>query len=127
VAFDVRTETLRVTRRNRALIATNHRSFEAGLVVAPKETYARSSLRKGQLAMNRFALLSVIALLATACASKGAMPAAAAPPTPTVHPTSSAPRAVELRHFYLLSPGPRATLVVTRSDLAAAERQTEAR
>jgi len=32
-----------------------------------------------------------------------------------------------LRHFYLLSPGPRATLVVTRSDLAAAERQTEAR
>lgn len=72
--------------------------------------------------MNRFALLSAIALLATACATKNAIRTAKAPLAPTVHPTSSAPRVVELRHFYLLSPGPRTTLVVTRSDAAASER-----
>jgi len=66
--------------------------------------------------MNRFACLSAIALLAAACASHGARPAAtaSAPPAPAA---STAARVVELRHFYLLTPGPNAKLVVTRSDV----------
>jgi len=68
--------------------------------------------------MNRLASLLVIAWL-TGCASHSGIPATTAravPPQPA-RATQRAPEVVELRHFYLLSPGPRATLVVTRSDL----------
>jgi len=73
--------------------------------------------------MNRFAFLSVSAVLfAMGCATRSAPPATAATkalaPAAQVGPT----QVVELRHFYLLSPGPSATLVVTRSDVATAER-----
>ncbi|MEI9939161.1 MAG: hypothetical protein WDO69_18225 [Pseudomonadota bacterium] len=40
-------------------------------------------------------------------------------PARTTPPDS---QVVELRHFYLLSPGPSARLVVTRSDVATGER-----
>jgi hypothetical protein len=72
--------------------------------------------------MIRFASLFVLALLAAGCASRSAIPAtAAASRAPHAEPAQAAPpasRVVELRHFYLLSPGPNARLVVTRSDLA---------
>jgi hypothetical protein len=73
--------------------------------------------------MNRLASLLVIALL-TGCASRGAIPATTARALPAQPARSTPPEAqvVELRHFYLLSPGPRATLVVTRSDLPSGDR-----
>ncbi len=74
--------------------------------------------------MNSFACLSTIALLAVGCASRNAVPTttAAAPPAEPAHAARPPTRVVELRHFYLLSPGPRATLVVTRSDLTPGDR-----
>jgi len=65
--------------------------------------------------MTRFALLPLIALIA-GCASQGAT-TARAPLGAPVSASQSAPRASGLRHFYLLSPGPSSTLVVTRSDV----------
>lgn len=73
--------------------------------------------------MDRLASLLVIASL-TGCASRSAIPATTASATPTERARST-PRAaevVELRHFYLLSPGPSATLVVTRSDIPPGDR-----
>jgi hypothetical protein len=77
--------------------------------------------------MNRFASLSsiavsAVALLAVGCANSSATPAATAR-APLAQPARATPRAsqgVELRH--LLSPGPSATLVVTRSDVATGDR-----
>ncbi|HEY3256641.1 MAG TPA: hypothetical protein VGJ91_21940 [Polyangiaceae bacterium] len=72
--------------------------------------------------MNSFASLSAIALLAIGCAaSTHAVPAttAGAPRAQAAHTPQAAPRVVELRHFYLLSPGPHATLVVSGSDLGS--------
>ncbi len=74
--------------------------------------------------MKRFTTLFAIALLAAGCASRSAMPATTASarltePARTTPPDS---QVVELRHFYLLSPGPSARLVVTRSDVATGER-----
>jgi len=71
--------------------------------------------------MLRIAYLPALALLAAGCASRHAVPAAAATTTlmQTGHATPPASQGVELRHFYLLSPGPTATLVVTRSETAA--------
>ena len=68
--------------------------------------------------MNRLASLSAIALLAGGCASAGKPGAlsAKAAPLPIARSTPPASRVVELRHFYLLSPGPGARLVVTRRD-----------
>ena len=74
--------------------------------------------------MPRIAFFPVLALLAAGCASRGTLPptsASAAPAQPasaSAHPTQP----VELRHFYLLSPGPSSTLVVTRSDTAPTPR-----
>ncbi len=88
--------------------------------------------------MNRFALISTIALLAAGCASRSAVPAtsakaplaqasyATAPTSYATAPTSES-QGVELRHFYLLSPGPSATLVVTRSDVAPRNRDVATR
>lgn len=75
--------------------------------------------------MNRFAFLSVVALLAIGCATRGAPPAT--PTTGALTPAAKGapPQVVELRHFYLLSPGPSSTLVVTRSDVATAERSAQ--
>jgi len=77
--------------------------------------------------MNPIACLFVIASFAAGCASQGAVPPKTARAQRTVIPAStrgfaqrSPADGVELRHFYLLSPGPKATLVVTRSDLAGA-------
>lgn len=74
--------------------------------------------------MLRIACLPILVLLAVGCASRQAPPVAT--PTATGGQTSHAtPRraqadseTVELRHFYLLSPGPSSTLVVTRSEPA---------
>jgi len=74
--------------------------------------------------MLRIACLPTLVLLAAGCANRQALPAAM--PTTTVAQTSHAtprpaqaePQTVELRHFYLLSPGPSSTLVVTRSEPA---------
>jgi len=71
-----------------------------------------------------FVLFASLALTA-GCASAVARPAAGAglsEPAPTQMQTNTQERTVELRHFYLLSPGPNATLVVTRSDVPAASR-----
>ena len=72
--------------------------------------------------MNSFASLSAIALLAVSCAGKSALPAttALAPRAQPAHASMPAAQTVELRHFYLLSPGQGPTLVVTRSELAPA-------
>jgi len=74
--------------------------------------------------MTRFAFLSTIALLAAGCATRSSMPATPASATLATPAPAKPPAAqnAELRHFYLLSPGPRSTLVVTRSDVATAER-----
>jgi len=61
--------------------------------------------------------LFLLAALGAGCASRGALPPNAAAPT-TIEATSHGHQVAELRHFYLLSPGPNATLVVTRSDLS---------
>ncbi|HEY0463304.1 MAG TPA: hypothetical protein VGC79_03805 [Polyangiaceae bacterium] len=74
--------------------------------------------------MNPFASFFAIALLTVGCASAShnAMPATTATTatasTRHARPARPAPPAsqVELRHFYLLSPGPSATLVVTHRD-----------
>jgi len=68
--------------------------------------------------MNLFAYVSAIALLAAGCGSRGAIPRATAnaPPTQPARRAPAASGVVELRHFYLLTPGPDAKLVVTRSD-----------
>jgi len=70
--------------------------------------------------MNRLASLSAIALLVSACASHNAAPATSAKAQP-VHAVSTqtvgASGEVGMRRFYLLSPGPKETLVVTRSDV----------
>lgn len=60
-------------------------------------------------------------------ASRSASGRAPAPPAPAALATSSPGerRQVELRHFYLLSPGASATLVVTRSDPADSEHVPE--
>jgi hypothetical protein len=73
--------------------------------------------------MNRFASLLALALLPAGCVSRGALPPTAAntpPPAPAPR-TPPVARVVELRHFYLLSPGPSATLVVTRSEMTDGE------
>ncbi len=56
-------------------------------------------------------------LLTAACTGGAARPAQSA-----TAPIGSQKQGqvVELRHFYLLSPGPKATLVVTRSDVSSA-------
>ncbi|MES1176423.1 MAG: hypothetical protein ABUL62_19020 [Myxococcales bacterium] len=62
-----------------------------------------------------FLLLCSLAL-ATGCASSAARPAQNAAPGA---PLQKQAQTVELRHIYLLSPGPNSTLVVTRSDVGA--------
>lgn len=75
--------------------------------------------------MNRIAYLATLASLAVGCASRSALPVpATATPAQAGHATpppahAQASKDVELRHFYLLSPGPSSTLVVTRSDAPA--------
>lgn len=77
--------------------------------------------------MNSFAFVTAIALCAVGCTSRGEPPPATsatasraqpAHATPASHSAQAPaqPEAVELRHFYLLSPGPSSTLVVTRSE-----------
>ncbi|HYP97605.1 MAG TPA: hypothetical protein VER96_02955 [Polyangiaceae bacterium] len=68
--------------------------------------------------MKPIACLAVLALVAVGCASRNAPPATMATTTPAQvgHATTPSSQVVELRHFYLLSPGPSSTLVVTRSD-----------
>ena len=74
--------------------------------------------------MNRITSLGMIALFLAGCASRSVPPAATAARAPLAEPArsnASAAASVELRHFYLLSPGPSAKLVVTRSDVAPRE------
>ena len=56
-------------------------------------------------------------VLATGCASS--MPRQVQSAGPVIQPQkpNRAGQVVELRHIYLLSPGPNSTLVVTRSDV----------
>lgn len=74
--------------------------------------------------MTRLVSLTAIALLAVGCAThtQDRATPASAPHTQRAQPQPRPAEVVELRHFYLLSPGPgpSAKLVVTRSDLAAA-------
>ena len=69
-----------------------------------------------------FASMGIAAVLAAGCASNAAAP----PPVEPHARASGAPhgerKQVELRHFYLLSPGTSATLVVTRSDVPDSSR-----
>ncbi|HEX3852114.1 MAG TPA: hypothetical protein VHW01_14180 [Polyangiaceae bacterium] len=61
--------------------------------------------------------LMLLAAFAAGCASNGGLPMKSEANLSSE--TASHTRHVaELRHFYLLSPGPNATLVVTRSDLS---------
>jgi hypothetical protein len=54
-------------------------------------------------------------VLAAGCASSAARPVQSAGPGTRAQKQA---QPVELRHIYLLSPGPNSTLVVTRSDVA---------
>jgi hypothetical protein len=69
--------------------------------------------------MTRFAFLSAVALLAAGCASRTAAPptSVTAAHTQSARSAQHASEEIELRHYYLLSPGPNAKLVVTRSDV----------
>ncbi|MEI9948368.1 MAG: hypothetical protein WDO74_05145 [Pseudomonadota bacterium] len=72
--------------------------------------------------MNLFVAASAIALLA-GCASQSAKPATTARASFAQSARTTQPsQDGELRHFYLLSPGPSSKLVVTRSDLTDASR-----
>jgi hypothetical protein len=64
-----------------------------------------------------FVLLTSLAL-ASGCASAVAPPAQSAAP-------QKRPQTVELRHIYLLSPGPNSTLVVTQSDMGASTQERQ--
>ena len=55
-------------------------------------------------------------VFASGCSSQLATPSRTAQQAAS-RPRPSANEGVEVRHFYLLSPGPNATLVVTRSDV----------
>ncbi len=67
--------------------------------------------------MKAICLLAFVSLSA-GCARTGAPPVQ--PESAASLQAASQPQtAGELRHFYLLSPGPNATLVLTRSDLSA--------
>ena len=66
-----------------------------------------------------FASLSIALLVLVGCSSQVPRPATS-PLAAAPSPAPSANKVVELRHIYLLSPGPNATLVVTRSDVPGA-------
>jgi len=67
--------------------------------------------------MKKLPWMMLLAALAAGCASRGELPVKSE--ASLSGETASHTRNVaELRHFYLLSPGPNATLVVTRSDLS---------
>jgi hypothetical protein len=90
---------------------------------------ARSGRARRTIAMSKIACLPALALLAIGCASRPVPPAATATATPaqTGHATPPAShgadsQGVVLRPFYLLSPGPSSTLVVTRTDTAVGTR-----
>jgi hypothetical protein len=68
----------------------------------------------------------VVVTLVTGCASGVGSARTHSPPPPQKEPANAAgalsgPKQLELRHFYLLSPGPNATLVITRRDVPDAE------
>ena len=72
--------------------------------------------------MTRLASLAVIALLGCACAGQHATPQISANARTAGAAASTPPAAqgdVALRRFYLLAPGPNATLVMTRSDVVS--------
>ena len=75
--------------------------------------------------MKQIACLAVLALVAAGCASRNAPPATTLTATATQagHATPPGSPAVALRHFYLLSPGPSSTLVVTRTDTNPVSRE----
>ena len=65
----------------------------------------------------KFPWIMLLVTLAAGCAKQSELPLkseASASSGTTSHTRDVA----ELRHFYLLSPGPNATMVVTRSDLS---------
>ena len=64
--------------------------------------------------MNQLASLLLTVTCLAGCASRAEAPRAAAPMRPALH-GGKAEAPLELRHFYLLSPGPDAKLVVTHS------------
>lgn len=61
--------------------------------------------------------MMVLVVLAAGCASQRELPLKSEANAPS-ETASHTHNVAELRHFYLLSPGPNATLVVTRSDLS---------
>jgi hypothetical protein len=86
--------------------AARPRIFEAAQGKAKAMTFASS-----------FVLFTSLGLT-IGCARSAARPAQSATPGARPQKQDQADRTVELRHVYLLSPGPNATLVVTRSDVA---------
>jgi hypothetical protein len=68
--------------------------------------------------MNQIAFLSALTWLVTGCASRSAPPATSSTATraQAAHASPPETQVVELRHFYLLSPGPSSKLVITRSE-----------
>ena len=67
--------------------------------------------------MNLASLLP-LACLAVGCANHAAVPPQTAHEMPLAPETAQqSHKVVELRHFYLLTPGPNSKLVVTRTDV----------
>ena len=69
--------------------------------------------------MNLSFLSLFVFALTSACASQPVKPLQGPHTAAAPHVTSASNEPVELRHFYVLSPGPHATLVVTSSDAAS--------
>ena len=88
------------------MLNTNH--------TRPLSNWQSATGRKGT-AMKRPSLMLLL-VLAAGCASRTQLPADSAA-TASAVTTSRTGGVSGLRPFYLLSPGPNATLVVTRSEL----------
>jgi hypothetical protein len=81
------------------------------------KTRHRQSCRVAQRIVMKLPWMMLLVTLAAGCAKQSELPLKSEANVSSA--TASQTRNVaELRHFYLLSPGPNETMIVTRSDLS---------
>jgi hypothetical protein len=84
-----------------------------------RQNAALAICRVAQRIVMKFPWIMLLTALAAGCAKQAELPLKSE--ANVARETASSARkgnVAELRHFYLLSPGPNETMVVTRSDLA---------
>jgi hypothetical protein len=89
-------------------------------VAAKRDHGAKAALaicRVAQRIVMKLPWMMLLVALAAGCANSSGLPPKSGASMSSA-PASDTRNVAELRHFYLLSPGPNATLVVTRSDLS---------